>query len=480
MKLLDLAISPVFADRVLAGTVIDRLVAPGETLRRRTESIQILNSTTSLRIADLDLDLRSARDWCRSVEVELDCAVLSLSPKALSSGFEITTGDGSVVGSLSRRLDSRLAQCFLVSLAVSREKGLPGLRIPSQAIWTLIYEHCFKFPIEFNHYQSLAHALELGSGLTDRRDREWWMLACNSKRWRTWLLRLGELFMVSTDLHNGDRHQRFTVKRKSGRDPIPNPGVADALLRTAKPSVPLALRLYDLGHAGSEHIRLHAADGTFLSGGVLAQTKQPPLTNFDRTVAQNSEREVLKYRRRASRHEVLIYVENAAPGNCLLLANMWPETRGFVTPLRYIAYYTVAISLFVAVATAFSDLSDLRRAADATFMILYLLPTIAIGALLRPDSQPEVRWRMLAWSRQYATVLVAVSLSLSLIWLFEPMGWVRWLTVGGYCFGGIAAAVVAIKTRNVTQGIIVASRTARSEESGPARGHSLKLVLKKL
>ena len=467
----DLVFSDSFVDRVRAGLVIELLVSPGVTLKRRVENIALVASNVNERTTALDLDLSSARGVGSAIGVRVDCAVLSLAPKALMSGFQVKASDGAVQSAAQRTADSRMAQCFLVALALSRQPGLPGLQMPSQRIWTLIYEHCFRFPMNYNPYEGFAHAVSLGLDL-EEDDRHWWVSACMSDLWRSWLLKLGDLFMVMTAVAPDSGLQHYEFTRRSGRDPVPNPGVARALVKPANPETPLAIRLYDLGHAASEHIHLHAAEGTFLSGGFLAQRDEATSARPRSAPKLQAAVELLKYRRRPSRHELVVYVERAKPGNCLLLANLWPDTRGFVTPVRYISYWVLALSVLAALTTIVAPLDDLRKAADATLMVVYLLPTIALGYLIQPDLQPEIRWRMLAWSRHYALILMIISVTLTLLWLYDPGEVAKYVVAAVDLLGAGIAAFVAWRINGVTDRIVVASDIAkRAEESGPPRGY---------
>lgn len=477
-RLSTLVSNETYGTRLRAGLVIELLVSPGVTLKRRVEDIELVASNVNKRTAALDIDLTAPLALARQLDVDVDCAVLSLAPKALMSGFQIRTGEGAVQSSAKRDTDSRMAQCFLVALAMSRESGLPGLGMPSQAIWTLIYEHCFRFPIEFDPYEPLAHALSLGQDLANDSDYHWWAAACMSHAWRTWLLRLGDLFMIVTDVKAVEGLQRFEYTRRSARDPIKNPGVAEKQLGPAHPHMPLAFRLYDLGHAESEHVHLHAPEGTFLSGGFLAQRHEPTAIELTRRRRPRRKIETLTYRRRPSRHEIIIYIERSRPGNSLLLANLWPQTRGFVTPLKYISYWVIALSLAAGATTSFSLVDDLRQAADATFMLMYLLPTLALAYLMQPEGQPEIRWRMLAWSRRYAMMLMGISIGLSTLWLIKPEGPLKWVVLVADVSGAALAALVARRGNKVVSRILRANEAGKTdEENGPTRGHRVTLQI---
>lgn len=462
ISLCDGASSSNIADLVKVGLIVERLVEPGVTLARRVQSVEFIAHNVTEKATSVDLDLRPAKQLAAELGMPLDCTLVSLLPKSLMYRFDLRDESGGSVSAIRRTLDSRFAQCFLVTKAMSRESGYPGLPPPSDKVWRLVYEHCFKFSIEFDPYLNLAHALEIGHSL-EGDDSIWWAAACSSDAWREWLLRLGDLFCLTVRLAPDDDRDYRLLKfvRRGGSDPIPNPNVASDIALPASPNRKVAIRLYDLGHARSEHIHLRAPRGVFLSDGFLVTRGVP--------TGRGSSSTVLSYRRRASRHEVVLYSESVKLGNCLVLANLWPETRGFVSPLRYIAYYFATISIAAGILGLFVSIQDkLSGNSDAAVALIYLLPSIAIGYLFQAEDQHDIRWRMLRWSRFAALVLVGCSMIVSFSWLIKVGDFGRTVVTIVDLSMGLVALAVAIVIEIRIRAIFRADATgARSEVRAP-------------
>jgi hypothetical protein len=408
-SLVNLTCSEAYPDRVLAGLCLEELVLPGRSLKRRVETVRLVASNVNERTTSVDLDLQNARELCSSVGVSLDCAVISLLPKSLIYDFDLRDAASTAVSALDRQVDSRASMCLLVALATSRKEGLPGLPLPSGEVWRCLYEHVYKFPAIDTTPRNLAFALNIGSELQGA-DAAWWRTACLTSDWRDWLLRLGDMFMLMARVGPAVDNCIYKFRRRSGRDPIRNHRIRQIMNGRTAPNRPLAIRLYDIGHAQSEHIHVIAPEGTFLSGGLPAGRPSKDST----------------YRRRSSRHELVFYTRDAKIGNLLLLANLWPEARGFVTPLRFISWYSTAL-LFVASAAQGAGIArHISHSADALFALLFFAPSIALGYLYRPNEENEIRWRLLVPARDYAGLTVISSLVACFSMLLPSSGAGRW------------------------------------------------------
>lgn len=118
------------AVRLRVGEVVSALVRRGTTIERRVKELRVRDLQKFERLAEVDLVLNVARSVATASHIALNFAFVGVAPKSLFYDLKIQTGYGTNVSLASREVDSRLAQSFLVPLAI-RE----GLTMPSVPVW---------------------------------------------------------------------------------------------------------------------------------------------------------------------------------------------------------------------------------------------------------------------------------------------------------------------------------------------------------
>ena len=361
---------------------------PGVSAKRRVETVRLIASNINERSTSVSLDLGSAQAEASKIGVAIDVCVVSLIPKSLMYEFDIHDASGGRLIVVDRHIDSMIAMCFLTWLG---QRSKPNSGPPGEGIWKCLYQHCYKFPVNDNIPRNAGFAAKLGEHLTGA-EAEWWKSASSDEDWLEWLLLFHDMFILATPASG----MRMLVKyrKKSGKDPIRNGPVNRITARPASSHKTLAVRLYDLGRAESEHVHVVAPPGTFLT----------PVLPFGRP------RQPTEYRLRASRHEIVLYLRGGHVGNVLFAANLWPEPRQFLAPLRYIARYVLLLVLVASLAHMFDVARAVVSVADAYVAIAYFLPSLALGYIFRPGDDWEIRWDLQRPAREYVPWFLAGSL----------------------------------------------------------------------
>jgi hypothetical protein len=445
-----------YLERRSAGEVFLAMLDPGQMLMRRVETIRPQSTSITDRSSSVDLDLAPVLKSARDRSLSVDLVILGVLPKEIAYEFDARDASGAALSIVSRETNSRIAQCLLVVRALEAN---PSLQIPSQTVWTQLWKHVYRFPQAPPSKGTIsARAHAAGIGLTGAA-KDWWESASDNEEWRHWVVKFETQFLLVGKFIEPSRSLVVKYRRLESNLPT-GPGVGYLVDAPANPAKSFSIRLYDIGRARSEHVRVKAARDTFIADGTL----------------HRSGRNQIDYRHRAARHTLAFYTTNAPggtkgqPGDCVILATVWPDPRGFVIPLRLLSWYA-AIALAVAFMLQITGLiSQISTALDAFLAFALFTPALVLGFLFRFDEQ-EIRWDLLRpWRRLASQAGVPLWLGIALLFI-NPSSRAGVISVA-VCFAAIFVVSVTtlIRVELLVKKVRKASEKVRRQETRPPKG----------
>ena len=362
---------------------------------------------------------------------------LGLLPKAIYQSFDVRGPSGESLPLHSRWTDSAVAASLL-------EKALEwdGVAAPaSPRIKAQLFDLC--------HSMASGPLAQRMAALPDLTDEErTWLSESENSELFGWLCdALGSNFLALTEITLGITDPIIKIRRieETAENPIRNTYLATF-------SGPVDLLVFDapdFGWPTSDHLRVDAPDGTFLTDSLLWGGS-----------------EAVKYQSDISRGRSSFYAHaldgDAGTNPVMYVSSLWPAPRGAMRPMMLLTAY-VAVVLLLGAALEFLTqwrscaalplpkgfpvqgnpgpcmdrgfLWGLLGSADAVFSVVFVAPSLLIAYVLR-DKDSEIRRDLLeSWQHSslgslvpawIASLVVLSSRGLTAQWLI----WVIWLACG--------------------------------------------------
>lgn len=388
MSLISLRDALVSRDRYMlykVGLLMIQLEGSGVVVQRRTEEISFPEQNINHRSIAIECDPRQARRFAEALGFALDTIPLLRIPKGVYFNLGLEC-DGDAIPLLGRDQDAAAAYAHLMACAVERGLGPPP---PSAA--SSLQASCRKFPPTYDAYATptwQGRALERSRVLPDESlARDWYEQASQVRAWTSLLTKYEEGFVVMPSSVPEADSWTFRLSYTEAKQWHGPKSLVERMKSSPLPSKSLSLRLNEVGRARSEHFRIDAPEGTFLTTPTLMQLGEPDL----------------HYRVRQSRRRHVIYVQNvggAAPRSATVAALLWPSPRGLVVPVRVLGIVAVVIS-FTVLATG--GAYDAKLA--TMWPLAIFLPSAALLWVNQPTRAPSpIRDRLIRNWLRYALV----------------------------------------------------------------------------
>jgi hypothetical protein len=395
---------------------------------RRVESITPISSGLLTRHISFDLSSERLsnlfRDYVPNKRLrELFIPIVAL-PKSIFPAVDAQYNgvDCSLAGRTLGTGMARMALAWEGSL-------LNGELKPPAPIWRFLHDVTHQFP-EDQSYKSKVKRVPLISGIAEidasealtelnsggylvglaAADLQWWINAWASQEWRNGLAKYQSSFIIAYKL-NADNSQHLLKLATTER--------FDLLERRGKASMPAALwfdtvqmttTISDIGRASSEHYRVVAPDGMFISaeglGGASAWCDASVLERL-----------------------VLYQPKATNPTSTISISALFaPSTRDFVAPARIITFFSTIVLLAGCISEWYaSGLKNLPVNASALATAAVFIPTVTLAILLRSDEHP-LKWIVLRkWRYTALLSLLPLAAAVTALLPLHPTGEDVWL-----------------------------------------------------
>lgn len=453
------------------------LLSDASWVTRRVESIDLINLNWVKRRISFHISAARIREILKLPPGEHVVVVpLGILKKELYLEFDLEDETGKSVPAVSREVSADFTTKYLLSLLQQNKE----LKFDTHEIQEILY----------NNVADLEYGRELSQRQHGRDSLQEQIEAAIKGQLPAGLLaklcRFCEDYIPLISLKIGDYDRIVKLSRTEQIKEVDS-YLPKYSLKSNYPSKTVAIEIYDIGWAKSEHLRVKAAPGTFVSD-VQLPTRGPNIVSAGISIRNHG-------------HMVSLYShtmpignvgadsggdarDNQPPGNDLsnnsdfhgdsriLIVTIWPERRGFLRPTLYLTIYTALLLIIGATAEGIQNhMNHCVRWAegrcdtfakgvlstigdDAIIGLAIMVPTILLAYFVR-DNEHCIRNEMLrTWRGTASWSLVPAGLA-SLLLMSDrslyhgDLLWIVWL-----CFSGVnicLAYVICLWWRKVAK-----------------------------
>lgn len=474
-----MAVSTDLADFLLG------LIDDGSWIARRVERVAVRSTSPRLTIerrTSVHLDLREVlqRTDGRGLDESHSTLVpLGLLPKAIYQSFDVRGSQGEALPLHSRWTDSAVSS-RLLERAVEWD-GLPE-GSASLRLKELMFNHCHS--MTSTDFWGAVKALE---GQTQLEEE--WIAAAENSDFFLWLLdALGPNFLALTETRLSASDAIIKIRRV---EEVPDrPNLRQEYENQVKGPLGLvAFDVPDYGWPTSDHLRVDAPEGTFLTDSLI----------WSEGYGFAYQSEIMRGRSSFYSHTL---DGNAGTSPVTYVSNLWPSPRGAMRPMMLLTVY-VSVILFAGAALEFATqwracgapplptgfpfqenpsaacltkgfLWGLASSADAVFSIVFLAPSLLIAYVLR-DRDTEIRRDLLeSWQHSSLGVLAPAWLASSVVLSSRELT-AQWFIGAVWLVCGLVALILTLRVGKYWRDVSAAYRISQGAQ-GPFNWNTLNVA----
>lgn len=416
------------------GHAMSAVLHSSDWVRRRVETIEILDEHNFRRYVSIDIDMNMLRGILMAAESGVDTGTsisrfpipLALIPKGLlididildPSGVSLSLCDSDGMADISRniaawQIASRCNEGSMLLKNVDRILEGLGADVPLMALE----------PLDDGAFAHLAAVKRLGK----EAQAEWRQIIAD-RDFTEIINDLRSNFILGCYIPVASGSYVLSYNWTENRNNLNSMGV-ELPAQAGGFATYFSLMARDVGTATREHLRVVAPKGTFMGSSIFVPSRRV------------MEDEEILYYDRESPERLIFYTKNLLRQPYYVIGTIWPDLKGFRTPSLILPIVSFVVLLLGGGAQMLDSVAEMSgwdlaapfdilaqfqdprgQALSAVFNLLVLLPSVLVAFIVR-EGEHELRQKLLRKGRGLALAsLVPLFVSaMSLLIPFEPL-----------------------------------------------------------